>query len=159
MATTKAILNLMETPVTTEVPFLVRADMDELASTTSSDGNTRERIYQYTGGDEDFPMSLRMTVYSEPEKYAGLGKVTITCRIDTFAQETDDTSGEVLWEGPASCRITTSVPGRSGVVDSADFLALLGNAYSAFYATVDVGNVPETDVVDKLKNKIPRITA
>lgn len=158
MSTTKEILNLMATPTTVEVPFLVRASFEEVSSSTSNDGLDRVKVFQYTGGDEDNPMSLNAAVYRNPSKNAGLGEVVTTYRIDTYAREVNDSSGEVIWIAPVAASITLRVPGVSAVVDSADILCLLGNLYTAFFATVDESDNPTSTVVDKLKYNVPAIS-
>lgn len=158
MTTTKSIRNVIETPDTIEVPFLDRTNLKELGNSTSPDGLTREKVWQYAAGDEDFPMTLRAAVYVKPTANDGLGEVVSTYKIATYATEVDDTSGEIIWSGPVTASLTVKVPGPSAAVDSDDFLALVANLYTAYFAGVDGSNIPTTTVVDQLKFNIPAIS-
>lgn len=157
MSTTTAILNIEETTKTVVVPFLDRTDWTEIDSFLSDDGNIRRKVYQLATGDIESPATIRVSCYVAPEK-SGFGQVTMTIKLETIVEKTDDTSGEVLMHEPATVAITTVMPGSSGVPDVSDFLALIGNAYSCFFSDVDGSNIPLTDVVDQLKYNIPTIS-
>lgn len=156
MSTTKAIRNVVATPTTVEVPFLDRSNWEEIPPIMDNvPANSRVKAWQRTSGDEDYPLTLQIAVHQNPGKNSGLGEVVITTKLMTFATEVDDTTGELVWEGPVKASITTTVPGRSGVVDSDDYMSLVSNLYTAFFAGVDGSNIPLTTVVDKLKFNAP----
>lgn len=157
MTTTKSILNVTATPVTTEVPTLDRTYVALISNVVSANGNDREAMYQVAAGDEDFPMSIRCRIQSRPSKNNGQGEIISTYQIETFAMEVDDTTSETLWTGPVLASLQIRMPGQSAVLDTDDFMSLLGNLYTAYFSGVDGSNEPTTSVVDRLKFNIPVI--
>lgn len=151
MSTTKSILNVMATPVLTNVPFLARTNMIKQSSILSADGLDAVSNYVLASGDEDFPLTAQIGVYRKPTALNGRGQVVTTFGIKTYANEVDDTSGEELWNEPVTATITVRMPGSSPTLDTADFMSLVFNLASMIYAGVDGTNNPTTTVVDKIK--------
>lgn len=157
MATTKTIHNVVATAVTTAVPTLTRANLTLVSQ--SQEGLDRESVYQLTTGDIDYPLQVRVGVYRKPDADNGIGRTNISVAITTMANEVDDTTGEILWEGEVRATLATSIPSVSGVVDVDDYIDLISNLYTMFFDGVDGSNNPNTNVVDKFKYGIPLITA
>jgi hypothetical protein len=123
MAITHSILNL--DTATVDVAAIVVPTMAQyaLVDTKLLDPG-RESLYQKVGGNEEYPLTVRVGHY--PKKGSdGVGQVNISVKISTFVETVDDVSGETLRVLPCSMTLAWSVPGTSGVPDEADLMALI----------------------------------
>lgn len=157
MTTTPTIFKLDATTKTVAVPFLTRSS---LQSVTTDTGNAKSvALYRITTGDPGIEANARVSIYDAPDANGGAGKITVTAKLETVYQLVDDTSSDVLVEGPASCSITLVMPGRTAVPDNAQILRMIGNTFSLFFHDTDVSDVPLTDVVDSLAYSIATVNA
>lgn len=150
MTTTRALVNAPTGSINVNLPVVAFANMVEASAQKGSNG-VEESTYVLASGDENHPLRARISIYSNPGKNNGLGEQTVTLRLDFSATETDDTTGEVLIDAPASVSITTRMPGISPTFEEADYMAYVLAAASVFFQTVDGSTDPETTIVDKLK--------
>lgn len=159
MTTTKTIHNVRATEVATTVPTIDRSALSLWDTVQSDDKLTREATYVHTAVDERYPMTIRVGIYRKPKhpEYPGIGATNFSIKMETWANEVDDTSGEILWAAPVTATLAWTLPGLTGVVDVADLIDLLGNLYTLSFDGVDGNTDPNTNVVDKLKQGLPII--
>jgi hypothetical protein len=159
MSTTKTIHNVVATEVATTVPTFPRTNLVLVDSFESPSKLDRESTYQLATGDENYPLTVRVGIYLKPDANNGIGAKNISVAIHTVADEVDDTTEEVLWKLPVKATLAISLPGVSGLVDTADFIDLVSNLYTMFFSGVDGNTDPNTNIADKMKFNIPHIHA
>jgi hypothetical protein len=150
MTTTRTLIGAPTGTIAVDLPVISFADIVKTSGNGTNSGAVDESSYVLAAGDENHPVTFRVSLYNNAGKNGGIGERTTTARVDFYATEVDDASGDVLIDVPASVSITTRVPGINPVFEEADFLAYVLGLASVFFQTV-TEDVPDTDVVDKLK--------
>jgi hypothetical protein len=149
------ILNLTEDTDLASVTLKVINPSDWTLIDSKYEGQTREAVYQLVGSDPEHPAVVRIGHYRSNGSAKETGGVTnISIKFSTWVKDDTD-ADDVVW---SSCLFTlaTSMPGQSGVPDSADYLIGIQNLVSWFARTVTAGALlPAT--VDKLKFGIPNV--
>jgi hypothetical protein len=106
----------------------------------------REAVYQRTVGDEEKPMTIRLGWYPNPKANGGIGQTNFSMKISTMVENDDAETGFVL---PGTLTVAWSMPGLSGVPNSANLKDLLGHAYT--WLVPDAAGSPITDVLEEIK--------
>lgn len=103
-------------------------------STSSADGLSRESTYQYLGGSEEFPLSIRTGVYRNPKANNGVGSTNVSLKIANYAQKAD--VDDIIWTLPETWTLAKSMPGNQAFPDYTDDLEMIGTILSALFPVV-----------------------
>jgi len=158
MTTTKSLPGIGASTTLVAVPTIDRANLKlDGGPYISPDGLTHTALYKLIAGDEDNPVSLKVNIYNHPSRNSGFGESVASVKLEGFAIETDDSTGEVLNRNPFSSSLTITLPGTNPVWSSDDFLALIGNFYTVFFTGVDGSNIPNAAITGQLKYNYAQI--
>lgn len=106
----------------------------------------REAVYQKVTGDEEHPMTVRIGHYPNIKGNGGVGQTNISVKVQTFVIKEEE---DLNWVLPCSITLASSMPGMSGVPNSADYVKFVQNVAS-WLLTATAG-VITTDAADELK--------
>jgi hypothetical protein len=149
------ILNLTEDTDLASVTLKVINPSDWTLVDTRNEGLTREAVYQLVGSDPEHPATVRIGHYRSNgnAKETG-GSTNISVKFTTWVK--DDTDADDVIYSPCNFTLATSMPGQSGVPESADFLIGVQNLVS-WFARTETAGVLQPATVDKLKFGIPNV--
>lgn len=142
------VLNLGDS-VSVDIAALSAAPKSSFAlvDTVDDKNGSREAVYQKTAGDEEYPMTVRVGHYVNGKANDGVGQTNMSVKISTFVQKSD--TDDVIYTLPGTVTIAMSMPGQSGIPDTADITEILGNAMS--YLLPVVSGAIATSALDELK--------
>lgn len=148
----KSIVNVSTTDSATDLtPRVFDLTKFHLVDTVTK-GLDREFLYQYIGNDKDHPMTVRVGIYKNPAANGGLGQTNISTKISTYTY--DD---ETETYAPFVSTHATSGVGDSGIIDEAQYMAMLENHLSLYLPGPYVDGAADGSVVAKLAFAVPII--
>lgn len=150
MTTVISVLNLTsDNPIAdVDLKAIDPAEWVLVNTEASKDDSVREAIYQMAGADPDYPATARIGYYRTASKGGVSGNINVSIKLSTFVQKVVD--GVTAWTLPATFTLATSMPGNTGVPNTADFLVGVQNLVSFIAQAATAGVLDETQV-DKLK--------
>ena len=148
MATTLSLLNLSDTNsvAITAIETATKANF-AVVDTVVKENGSRETLYQKVVGDEEYPMTVRVGYYKNLTQNGGIGRTSISVKLETFLQKAD--ADDVIWTLPASTVLAINMPGGSGVPSTTDVTELIGNTLSWLLPVS--ASVITSDALDELK--------
>jgi len=149
MSTTITLLNLGDSNDVDVTVFSAapKTDFKVIDTVTDPAKGSREAEYQKVTGDEEYPMTMRVGRYVNARAEDGIGRTNTSLKLSTFVQKTD--VDDVIWTLPGWVTIAISMPGTSGIPDTAAVIELITNAFS-WLVPVDAG-VLSADALDEVK--------
>lgn len=146
MATTTSSLNDGFTSnIAVQIPALDVTKFALVDTKVLDDGASRESVYQYMGGTEEYPLSIRVGVYKNAKANGGVGSTNVSIKIASFAQKAD--LDDVIWTHPETWTLAKSAPGGNPFYDVAADKEMIGSLFSMIFninaGALDTGNVDE----------------
>lgn len=120
---------------------------DYVCVDTSEKGNGREAVYQFTGGSEETPASVRVGWYPNPKFDNGFGQTNISIKFSTYAEKEVDST--IVWSKPLSVTLAASFPGIAGFPDEGDLIAAIHHCMS--WLIPNTAGVPQETALAELK--------
>jgi hypothetical protein len=127
------ILNLDTSTINTTA-LAVASKASFVAVDTKINGASRETVYQKISGSEEYPMVVRVGFYPNPAANGGIGKTSISLKVNTFVEKV--VSAATVWTLPGDVVLAINMPGTT-LPDSDDVIVLVQNALSWLLPLVD----------------------